>query len=167
MARLGKGITPENRLETWKKLWGSPRLMDDGETEAAFDEFVDAFVTSHMRKRFLKLFGVPKAQFGNRCFMEDASFRNWETKLTSLGAAEGGHVEVTVIYALGESLEAHWVRGQSRRSLRDIFVDDWEGACAIARADEVTFYMFVQAKGGGCMVRVVQNEVGSAIPIGD
>jgi hypothetical protein len=158
MARAGKSITPENRLETWKKLWGSPRRLDDAETEAAFDEFVEGFVTSHMRKRFLKLFGVPKAQFGNRCFMEDASFRNWDTKFSSLGAPEGGHVEVTVFYASGESLEAHWMRGQSRRSLRDVFVDDWEAACAIARAEDATFFLFVQAKGGGCMVRVVSGD---------
>jgi hypothetical protein len=111
-----------------------------------------------MRKRFLQLFGTPKAQFGNRCFMEDASFRKWDTKFSFLGAPEGGHVEATVIYASGEELEGHWMRGQSRRTLKDVLVDDWEGGCAIVRSGAATFYLFVQARGEGCMVRTVPNE---------
>lgn len=144
-------------METWKKLWATPRLLTDEETEAAFDEFQEALVPSHMRSRFVKQFGIPKAVFGNRYFPENAVFHNWETRFSSLGAGEGGHVEVTVIYASPDALEAHAMRGQSRRSLRDIFVDDWHAACAIVRADQMTFYVFIEPKMRGCIVLAQQR----------
>src|SRR5947209_19571868 len=106
MAKPTNRITPENRIERWKKLWGTPRLLDDDETTAAFEEFHDAFVPSHMRKKFLQFFGVARAQFGNRFFMEKAAFYDWNTKLLGIGAGEVSHVEVTVIYGSPDSLEA-------------------------------------------------------------
>src|SRR5271154_5477367 len=91
-------ITPEDRVPRWKKMWGTPRLLDEAETESAFEEFQDALVPRRMHKLFLKSFGVPKAQFGNRFFMDDAMYRDWDTKLVGLISEAGTHVEVTIIY---------------------------------------------------------------------
>src|SRR5258707_1707000 len=133
MGKPLKSVSPENRVERWKKLWATPKLLDDAKTEAAFEEFRTAFVPSHMHKKFLQFFGVPKAQFGNRFFKEDAIFQDWDTKLSSLGAEDQGHIEVTIIYGSPEQFAAYWLRGEARRSLRDIVIDDWQAACAIVR----------------------------------
>src|SRR5450755_184742 len=76
--------TPDGRVDRWKKLWGTPKSLDADATAAAFDEFADAFVPSHMHKKFLKTFGVPKAHFGNRFFLDDVAFKNWDTRLAAL-----------------------------------------------------------------------------------
>lgn len=158
MAKPIKSVTPDNRVERWKKLWGTPRRLDDVATDAAFEEFADALVPSHMHKLFLKTFGVPKAQFGNRYFNDDASYQNWDTRLTTLGAG-GTHAEVIVIYGSPDKLEAHQMRGETRRTLKDFLVDDWHAACAIVRAEARTFYVFLEPKmTRGCIVKAVRNE---------
>jgi hypothetical protein len=151
MAKPLKSVTPEGRVERWKKLWGASRMLDDAATEEAFEEFQTNFVPSHMRKKFLQFFGMPKAQFGNRFFRDDAAFTNWDAPLSRLGVATS-HVEVTVIYGSPDSLEAHAFRGESRRTLRDIVVDDWHAACAIAIAGDLTLYIFIEPKMRGCIV---------------
>ena len=149
--------TPDNRVERWKKLWGTPRLLDDAATNDAFDEFREAFVPGHMHKRFLKTFGVPKAAFGNRFFMDDVSFRNWDTRLDQLLSAETAEAEVEVIYGSPDAIEGWRLhKGPTRRSLRDIVIDDWHAACAIVRAGETTLYLFVEPKIWGCLVRTVK-----------
>ena|SRR5579862_2462910 len=157
MAKPVKRITPEDRLEKWKKLWATPKLLDDEATDAAFEDFQESFVPSHMHKKFLQFFGTPKAQFGNRFFMEDAVYQNWDTKLSSLGLGTIGHVEVTVIYASPDRLEGHWLRGETRRTLRDIIVDDWHAACAIVSSDQGKLYVFVEPKMKGCVVRALAD----------
>ena len=157
MAKPIKFITPANRVERWKKLWATPKLLDAATTDAAYEEFQNEFVPGHMHKYFLKSFGVPKAQFGNRFFMEDAQYRNWDMKISAF-AGEGGHVEVIAIYGSPDALEAHALRGERRRSLRDIIIDDWQAACAIVRAGPTTLYVFIEPKMRGCIVRVVQAE---------
>lgn len=157
MAKPIKHITPENRLPAWKKLWATPRLLSEVEADAAFEEFQDGFVPGHMRKFFAKSFGVPRAEFGNRCFVEDSGYKNWDMKIASF-AGEGEQVEATVIYGAPDRLEAHALRGERRRSLRDIVVDDWQAACAIVRAGETTLYVFVEPKMRGCIVRTVRAE---------
>ena len=151
-------MVPANRLERWKKLWATPRLLEDEATNAAFDEFIGRFVPTHMHKQFLKFFGQPKAQFGNRFFMEDSVYQNWDTKLASLGAGTVSHVEVTVIYGSPTELQAYGLRGEPRRSLHDIVIDDWHSACAIVRAGDTTIYVFVEPKMKGCVIRVTQTE---------
>ncbi len=152
MAKPIKNVTPTTRVEGWKKLWATPRLLDDTATEAAFEEFLDGFVPGHMRKYFVKSFGVPKAAFGNRYFMEDASYRNWDMKISEF-AGEGDHVEVVTIYGSPDKLEAHVLRGERRRSLRDIVIDDWQASCAIVRAGTTTLFVFIEPKMRGCIVR--------------
>src|SRR5437016_1388583 len=34
MSNLAKGVTPEGRVDTWKKLWATPRRLDDAAMEA-------------------------------------------------------------------------------------------------------------------------------------
>jgi len=158
MAKPRKSVSPENRLENWKKLWATPKKLTEHETDDAFDEFADALVPGHMHKLFLKSFGVPKAQFGNRFFVDEAFFQNWDTRLSTMGAGEGKHVEAIVIYGSPEKLEGHWLRGESRRTFRDILVDDWQAACVIVRAERYTFYIFCEPKMRGCIVRKVPKE---------
>jgi hypothetical protein len=157
VAKPIKVITPEDRFEKWKKLWGTPRLLDDAGAEAAFEEFQESFVSGHMRKYFLKSFGVPKAVFGNRYFMEDAQYRNWDTRISTF-AGEGDNVEAIVIYGSPDKIEARLLRGERRRSLRDVIIDDWQAACAIVRAGPTTLYIFVEPKMRGCMVRTIHSE---------
>lgn len=145
-------ITPGSRLEVWKKLWATPRVLTEAETDAAFEEFEEAFIPSHMRSRFLKQFGIPKAAFGNRYFQEGAVFHALDMPIYGLGPDKEGHVEATVIYASPDRLEAHAMRGQSRRKLRDVFIDDWIAACAIIRSDRGAFYAFIEPKMKGCVV---------------
>ncbi len=148
--------TPDNRVERWKKLWGTPRPLDVASTEDAFDEFRESFVPSHMHKRFLKTFGVPKAAFGNRFFFDDVVFRNWNTRLDQMLPAEVKEVEVEVIYGSTEALEGWRLKGEVRRNLRDIVIDDWYAACAIVRAGETTLYLFIEPKIQGVLVRTVK-----------
>ncbi len=131
--------------------------MDDSAAELAFEEFQEGFLPGHMRKLFLKSFGVPKAKFGNRFFTEDAQYRNWDTKLFSL-AGEGPNVETIVIYGSPDKIEAHLLKGERRRSLRDIVLDDWQAACAIVRAGPTTIFVFIEPKMRGCIARVVRGE---------
>jgi hypothetical protein len=112
-----------------------------------------------MRKYFLKSFGVPKAKFGNRFFMEDATYRNWDMQISSF-AGEGGHVEVVTLYGSPDALEAYALRGERRRSLRDIVIDDWQASCAIVRAGETTLFVFIEPKMRGCIVRAVHDGEG-------
>ena len=127
-------------------------MLDDEATNAAFEEFERVFVPGHMSKRFLKVFGVPKMAFGNRYFKDDAAYRTWDTRLQSLVPGDLTHVEVTVIYGSPDSLEAHRIRGETRRTLKDIFIDDWVAACAIVKAGPVTLYMFAEPKMKGAIV---------------
>ncbi|MGV3614969.1 MAG: hypothetical protein ACO1SV_06500 [Fimbriimonas sp.] len=157
MAKPSTHVTPANRLERWKKLWGGVRRLEATETDDAFDEFADNLVPSHMHKLFLKSFGQPKAQFGNRFFVDEATYQNWDTKLSMLGA-EGTHAEVTIIYGSPDKLEAHAMRGEVRRTLRDILIDDWHAACAIVRAGSRTLYVFIEPKMRGCIVRSIRGE---------
>ncbi len=166
VAKPIKVITPEDRMAKWQKLWGSPRLLDSEATEAAFEEFQESFIPGRIQKHFQKLFGTPKSQFGNRYFMEDAQFQNWDTKLTGLADLDD-HVEVVVIYGSPDDLEAHALRGDRRRSLRDIVIDDWQAACAIVRARSATLYVFVEPKMRGCVVRKVSTGVEDADVIDD
>lgn len=149
--------TPEGRVDRWKKLWGTPRPMNVRETEDAFDEFRDAFVPSHMHKRFLKTFGAPKASFGNRYFVDEASFRNWNTRLNQILPGDVEAVEVEVVYGSPEAIEGWRLRGETRRSLRDVFIDDWFGGCAIVRGGATTLYLFIEPKIQGVLVRVVKE----------
>ena len=149
--------TPDNRVERWKKLWGTPRPLPVAETEDAFDEFRDAFVPSHMHKRFLKTFGVPKVAFGNRFFLDDVAFRNWNTRFDQILPADVEEVEVEVVYGSTETLEGWRLRGQTRRNLRDVFIDDWVGGLAIVRAGETTLYLFIEPKIQGVLVRTVKG----------
>lgn len=158
MAKPTARPTPDNRVDRWKKLWATPRLLDDAATDEAFDEFAEALVPSHMHKMFLKQFGTPKSQFGNRFFVDGVSFQNWETRFSILGAGESGSLEATVIYGSPDRLEAHQLRGETRRKLRDVVIDDWHAACAIVRSPRATFYVFVEPKMRGCIVRTVSNE---------
>ena len=149
--------TPDGRVDRWKKLWGTPRALDTASVEDAFDEFRDAFVPSHMHKRFLKMFGVPKTAFGNRYFLDDVSFRNWNTRLNQILPADVADAEVEVIYGSLEAIEGWRLKGETRRSLRDVFIDDWFGACAIVRGGETTLYLFIEPKIRGVLVRVVRE----------
>lgn len=158
MARPSKFVTPEDRIEKWKKLWATPKPLTDNETDDGFDEFVEMFVPRHMRKSFLKTFGVPKAAFGNRFFMDGSVYHTWDTKIAALAGANGGNVEVTVIYASLDRMEGHRLTGERRRSLRDIVIDDWHTACAIVRAGRSILYVFVEPKMRGCVVRTVKPE---------
>jgi len=156
MAKPVAAVTPDNRVDRWKKMWATPKRLSDELTDSVFEAFQDAFVPKHMHKQFLKFFGTPKAQFGNRFFMEDAAYRNWDMKLGLL-MVEEGFAEVTVIYGSSDRLEAYALRGEMRRSLRDIVIDDWHAACAIVRAGESVLYLFVEPKMRGCMVRVIRG----------
>ncbi len=158
MAKPVSYITPPDRVDRWKKLWATPRKLDDANTEAAFDEFMDAFVPRHMQKKFASTFGVQKAMFNNRFFMEDATFQNWMSKLSSLVGFDGEHIEVTVMYASPDAVEAYVLRGDRRRTLKDFLIDDWHAACAIARAGTRTLYIFIQPRMRGCMLRKVGVE---------
>ena len=149
--------TPENRVERWKKLWGTPRPMDVRETEDAFDEFRDAFVPGHMHKRFLKTFGVPKAAFGNRFFLDDVAFRNWNTRLDQILPGDVASVEIEVVYGSPEALEGWRLKGETRRSLKDVFIDDWAGGCAIVRGGSTVLYLFIEPKIRGVLVRIVRD----------
>lgn len=157
MAKPIKAISPANRVERWKKLWSTPRRLDGAETDAAFEEFQQALVPGHMHKQFLKLFGLPKAKFGNRFFVDEAVYQNWDTKISTLARVGEGHVEATVIYGSPDELEAHRFRGEPRRTLRDVVVDDWQAACAIVHAGPTTLYLFVEPKMRGCIVRTVRS----------
>jgi hypothetical protein len=160
MPKPNTSVTPEDRLVRWKKIWGTPKLLDEAATETAFEEFQEALVPRRMHKLFLKSFGIPKAQFGNRFFMDDSVFRNWDTKVLGLISDVGEHIEVTVIYGSPDHLEGHWLRGQSRRTLRDIVIDDNHAACAIVHGGTSTLYVFIEPKMKGCIVRTVQSEPG-------
>lgn len=110
-----------------------------------------------MRKMFLKQFGHPKAQYGVRFFLEDITRYNWNTRL-GLVLGEGEHIEATVIYGTPDALEAYRLRGERRRSLKDIVIDDWHSACAIIKSPTKTIYLFVEEKMNGCLLRTDQDE---------
>gem|GEM_PF-1106556 len=154
MAKPIETVTPPNRMERWKKLWGTPRKLEGEALDLAFEEFEDALVPRHMHKLFLKSFGQPKSKFGNRFFADDSIYRNWDMKISQF-AGEGEHVEATIIYGSPDKLEGHVLRGERRRSLRDIVIDDWHAACVIVRAGKTTLYVFVEPKMKGCIVRTV------------
>lgn len=154
MAKPIAFVTPPDRIDRWKKLWGTPRKLDAEATDRAFEEFQDAVVPSHMHKLFLKQFGVPKTKFGNRFFVDEVEFKSWETRLETLVGSGEDRVEATVIYGSPEALEAHVLKGERRRSLRDIVIDDWQAACAIVDAGDRRVYVFVEPKMRGCIVRV-------------
>ena len=151
-------ITPDKRVDRWRKLWASPVVLSDVDTEAAFEEFSEAVVPSHMHKRFLKIFGVPKAVFGNRFFKDEAVYRNWDTRLSSLLPSQVEHADVTVIYGSPDAIEGHQLRGQVRRTLRDIVIDDWFAAAAIVRGGGMNLYVFVEYKMKGCIVLSIKDE---------
>ena len=111
-----------------------------------------------MRRLFLRTFGVPKAAFGNRFFLDGSAYHEWDTRISALAGIEGGHVDVTVIYAGPDRMEGHTLRGERRRSLRDIVIDDWHLAIAIVRAGRSDLYVFVEPKMRGCVVKTVRRE---------
>lgn len=147
-------VTPPDRVEKWKKLWGTPRLLDDEATEAAFDDFVTTFVPRNMHKMFLRTFGNPKGKFGNRFFAEAAVFQNWDIRISQLIDDAATHAEVIVIYALEDRIEGYALRGEVRRSIHDIVVDDWHTACVIIVAGECKIYAFTELRMKGCVVLV-------------
>jgi hypothetical protein len=157
MAKPIEFITPDNRVDRWKKLWGTPKKLTDDENAAAFDEFADALVPSHMHKKFLKTFGVPKAQFGNRFFVDEAHYKNWDIKLATLLPPAITHAEVAILYGSPDALEGYRLRGETRRSLRDIVIDDRHAACAIVRGGGASVYVFVEPKMRGCVVRTIRS----------
>ena len=159
MPRPQTYVTPQDRLNFWKKMWSSPKKLTQDETGIAFEEFQESFVPKHMHKEFLRLFGQPKAKFNNRFFTDEALYQNWNTRFDQLGGGKEGKAEATVIYGSPDSLEAHRFTGDLRRSLRDVIVDDWVPACAIITTPRSTFYLFVEPKMRGCVVRTVRNEL--------
>lgn len=165
MAKPSDRPTPAGRVDRWKKLWSSPRPLSDNETEAAFDEFRDALVPGHMHKQFMRTFGVYKAAFGNRFFVDEVAFREWETRFSSLLAPGVESVEATVIYGSPDSLEAYRFTGQTRRTLKDLFIDDWHAACAIVKGGSTTLYAFIEPKMRGSIVRSVRGEDEDEAPV--
>jgi hypothetical protein len=158
MAKPIKNVTPPDRVVKWKKMWGTPRLLEEAETDAAYEEFVEAMVPGHMHKLFLKQFGVPKAVFGNRFFGEGSAYQDWDTRISTLAGPDVTHAEAVVVYGSPDRMEAHAMRGEVRRTLRDIIIDDWQAAFAVVRVGETTLYVFVEPKMRGCIVKVVQKE---------
>ncbi|CAN5399169.1 hypothetical protein BH11ARM2_BH11ARM2_11000 [soil metagenome] len=158
MAKPNTHVTPPDRIDRWKKLWGTPRKMDAAATDVAFEEFQDALVPRHMHKLFLKQFGTPKVKFGNRFFVDEVEFLKWETRLETLVGIGEEKLEVAVIYGSPDALEGHVLKGERRRSLRDIVIDDWQAACAIVTAGDRRIYVFVEPKMRGCIVRAVKGE---------
>lgn len=154
MARIARTVTPENRIDRWKKLWGTPHKLPTEETEAAFEEFQESFVPGHMHKKFLQFFGTPKAKFGNRFFLDECAYFDWKIDFKALGIRDE-HVDATIIYGSPEAMEGHTMRGQSRRSLRDLVVDDWHAACAIIRSESAVVYLFIEPKMRGCVLRII------------
>lgn len=150
---MKKPITPEGRLEKWKKLWGAVRQLPEEDAETVFEEFVENFVPGHMEKKFRQFFGTPRAKFGNRFFFDDSVYHTFETSLASLGLRDMTHAEATVIYPSMESVEAHSMRGEVRRTLKDLVIDDWHAGAAIVRSGDITMYIFVEPKMKGCIVR--------------
>lgn len=146
-------VTPPNRLESWRKVWAKPEKLSSEEAEQVLDEFMEGLVPSRIHKKFLQFFGTPRASFGNRFFLDDCVFFDWKTKFSDLGAEQP--LEVRVIYAAKDNLEAHLLKGQAHRSLRDIVVDDWHSSCAIVASGEQKWFVFVEPKMKGCIVRQV------------
>lgn len=155
---MRKPPTPEGRVERWKKLWGGLRPLSQAETDQAYEEFVDTFVPGHMEKKFRQFFGTPRAKFGNRFFRDDSVYHTWTTTFSSLGLRDATHVEATILYAGPDSLEGHTMRGEVRRTLKDLLVDDWHAACAMVRTDEVRLYLFIEPKMRGCIVLRLTDE---------
>lgn len=139
------------RTETWKKLWGTPVALSDEETEQIFDEVIDALIPTHMQVRFAKRFGVPKEKFNNRYFTDRAVFKGWDAKLSHLGL-EGETVFVEVVVPTGDEIRGYRLKGQTRRALKDIVIDDVEAVCAVARTPMMTIYIFAEAGTRGCIV---------------
>lgn len=137
-------------------MWGKAVLVGETETTELFDDFVENFVVGHMQNRFLKTFGVPKATFGNRFFHEDAVYFRLDMRISHL-ITQATHVETVVLYGSPEEVEAHRMRGETRRKFRDVFVDDWHPGCAIVIAEGKTLYMFCEPKGEGVIVRTVRT----------
>lgn len=156
---MRKPATPEGRIERWKKLWGGVRTLSSSEAEEAYEEFVEEFVPGHMEKKFRQFFGTPRAKFGNRFFRDDAVYHTWNTSFSSLGLRDATHVEATILYSSPEDIEGHVMRGEVRRTLKDLLVDDWHAACAMVRAEEVRLYLFIEPKMRGCIVlRLTEEE---------
>jgi hypothetical protein len=65
---------------------------------------------------------------------------------------------VTVIYGSPDAIEGHQLRGQVRRTLRDIVIDDWFAAAAIVRGGGMNLYVFVEYKMKGCIVLSIKDE---------
>ena len=151
-------VTPQPYLDRWKKLWGTPVRLTDIATEEAFEAFQDAFVPGHMHKMFLKRFGTPKAEFNNRFFADGSMFRDWNTTIGALTTRNAKRVEVTVIFGSPERLEGHALKGEARRTLRDIVLEDRESVCAIVKVDGTTLYVFSQYRMRGCVVLTVRGE---------
>lgn len=149
---MAKTITPEGRVERWKKLWSAPKLLSTEDADAAFETFVSEFVPGHMEKKFRQFFGTPRAKFGNRFFLDDSKYYTLDRSFTSLGVREGTHVEAIVIYAGLHEVEAYRLRGETRRTLKDLMIDDWHAACAIVEGESTMLYVFIEPKMKGCIV---------------
>lgn len=138
-------------MGTWKKLWATPVELDEEATEAIFDELLDAIVPSHVQIRFTKRFGNPKEKFDNRFFSDRSFFREWTTTLSHLGA-EGGQMTVDVVTASGKDFHGYRLKGQTRRTIKDIVIDSHQSVGAIARTSMITIYMLVMSGTKGAIV---------------
>lgn len=145
------------RQETWLKLWGKARPLSDDETSLVFEEFLEQFVPPHMHKMFIRVIDAPKAKFGNRFFREDSAFTPFETPLFQLlhSAAPEDMVEAKVILPRAEKFDGFVLKGQARRTLRQLVIDDWQTTMATLNLEGETVYVFVEPKMGGCMIRTV------------
>lgn len=149
---MAKPITPEGRIEQWKKRWSTPKRLSEDDANAVLEEFIEVFVPGRMEKKFRQFFPTPRAKFGNRFFRDDAVFYTWERTLASLGLQDVSHAEVSIIYPSTEAIEGHRLRGETRRTLKDLVIDDWHPACAIAEGGPVKLYVFIEPKMRGCIV---------------
>lgn len=155
---MPKPITPEGRVEKWKKLWSTPRLLSADEADTVFEDFVDNFVPGHMEKKFRQFFGTPRAKFGNRFFLDEVVFQTWDRSLASLGIKDVTHAEVDIIYASPDDIEGYHLRGETRRTLKDIVIDDWHAACVVATGGQTKLYIFIEPKMRGCIVLRIGEE---------
>lgn len=155
---MAKPITPDGHVDHWRKRWSTPRLLTADECDAALEEFIDVFVPGHMEKKFRQFFPTPRAKFGNRFFRDDAIFYPWTRTFSSLGLPDVVHMEATIIYAMPAGIEGHRFRGEPRRSLKDLFVDDWQPAAAMLQVGGIRLYLFIEPKMRGCIILRVEGE---------
>jgi hypothetical protein len=146
-------VTPEGRIEQWKRKWSHPQLLNDSLSTQVFETFLDAFVPSHMVKQFVKTFGVPKAAYGNRFFPENSSFVPLSVRIGSLLGPTTVPLEADLMYALADDIEVYRIRSDTKRTFKDLFIDDWHAACATFRCEFGTGHAFIEPKMRGAIVQ--------------